>query len=142
MSQNVLDSVLDFSLLPGTAGYLNSPKPEPQHSDRGKNTSPDSTLTPQTQHTTAPYEQLQKQIQPRGSAAASQGMDSPQQHCGLPGCRAQPLPTCRMKSCTMLCSDTCEPMAKRRLSCFSIRDSISWSSCVVKPSAPGGREVA
>jgi len=30
-------------------------------------------------------------------------------------------------------------MAKRRLSCFSMRDSISWSSCVVKPSAPGGR---
>lgn len=31
-------------------------------------------------------------------------------------------------------------MAKRRLSCFSMRESISWSSCVVKPSAPERRD--
>lgn len=44
---------------------------------------------------------------------------------------------CRRKSCSMVCSDTCEPTAKRRFSCFSIRVSISWSSSDVKPSAPG-----
>lgn len=36
--------------------------------------------------------------------------------------------TCLVKSCMMLCSDTCEPMAKRLFSCFSMREIISWSS--------------
>lgn len=44
--------------------------------------------------------------------------------------------TCLVKSCTMLCSETWEPMAKRRFSCFSMRVSISWSSWLVKPSTP------
>lgn len=44
--------------------------------------------------------------------------------------------TCLVKSCTMLCSETCEPIAKRLFSCFSTRDSISWSSWLVKPSTP------
>lgn len=45
-------------------------------------------------------------------------------------------PTCLVKSWTMLCSDTWEPMAKRLFSCFSTREIISWSSCEVKPSTP------
>lgn len=48
-------------------------------------------------------------------------------------------PTCLVKSWMMLCSDTWEPMAKRRLSCFSMRLSNSWSSWLVKPSTPMGR---
>lgn len=44
--------------------------------------------------------------------------------------------TCLVKSCMMLCSDTWEPMAKRLFSCFSMREIISWSSCVVNPSTP------
>lgn len=36
----------------------------------------------------------------------------------------------------MLCSDTWDPMAKRLFSCFSMREIISWSSWVVKPSTP------
>lgn len=44
--------------------------------------------------------------------------------------------TCLVKSWIMLCSDTWEPMAKRLFNCFSMREIISWSSCVVKPSTP------
>ncbi len=47
---------------------------------------------------------------------------------------------CLLKSCTMACSDTCDPMTKRRLICFSMRFSISWSSSVVKPSTPAEHE--
>lgn len=36
----------------------------------------------------------------------------------------------------MQCSETCEPIAKRRFNCFSMRPSSSWSSCVVNPSTP------
>lgn len=44
--------------------------------------------------------------------------------------------TCLVKSPTMLCSDTWEPMAKRLFICFSMREIISWSSAEVKPSTP------
>lgn len=50
--------------------------------------------------------------------------------------RKSPAPTCFKKSCTMLCSDTWEPMANLLLSCFSILEITSWSSSEVKPSAP------
>ena len=43
---------------------------------------------------------------------------------------------CLAKSWRMECSDTWEPMANRRLSCFSTRLRSSWSSLVVNPSAP------
>lgn len=44
----------------------------------------------------------------------------------------------RIKTLTAMifCSDTCEPIAKRRFNCFSMRQSISKSSSVVNPSAP------
>lgn len=48
---------------------------------------------------------------------------------------------CLMKSCMMVCSETWEPTANLRFNCFSMRDSISWSSSVVKPSAPGIFEI-
>ena len=44
--------------------------------------------------------------------------------------------TCRMKSWTSTCSDTCEPMTNRRRTCFSTREISSWSSRVVNPSMP------
>ncbi len=44
--------------------------------------------------------------------------------------------TCRKKSCTIQCSDTCDPIANLLFSCFSMRFNSSWSSCVVKPSTP------
>ena len=44
--------------------------------------------------------------------------------------------TCRVKSWTMLFSETCDPIAKRLFNCFSMRVIISWSSSEVKPSAP------
>lgn len=47
--------------------------------------------------------------------------------------------TCLVKSCTMLCSDTWEPIANRLFNCFSMREIISWSSWVVKPSTPDKR---
>lgn len=48
--------------------------------------------------------------------------------------------TCLVKSWTMLCSDTWEPIAKRLFSCFSTREIISWSSWEVKPSTPTNKK--
>lgn len=90
------------------------------------------------------YKQLQRHDTKRlSSQLLRKGFHAPSSSLGSLVSQSSPprgpRPTCRMKSWTMLCSDTWEPMAKRRLSCFSMRDSISWSSCVVKPSAPAGR---
>lgn len=48
--------------------------------------------------------------------------------------------TCRMKSWITLFSETWHPIGKRFFSCCSIRTIVSWSSCVVKPSAPKHKE--
>lgn len=52
--------------------------------------------------------------------------------CVVWGCTS----LCLKLTAMIFCSETCEPIAKRRFSCFSMRFSISWSSSVVKPSAP------
>lgn len=44
--------------------------------------------------------------------------------------------TCFRKSCTMLCSDTWEPIANLLFNCFSTLVKTSWSSSDVNPSAP------
>ncbi len=44
--------------------------------------------------------------------------------------------TCFRKSCTILCSETCEPMGNLFFSCLSIFLTSSWSVSEVKPSAP------
>lgn len=46
------------------------------------------------------------------------------------------IPTCLRKSCTMLSSETCDPIANLFLSCFSTLRSIWCSSSDVNPSAP------